>query len=262
MTRRPAGSSGGWRRTSAASPTTAGKLSPATLRRQAACAIAVKQIIDDRQFDFVGIKCHYDLSEYHCTQCLSAAFLPSRLDWDGPREPVACACEADGDGAMTMQVLQLLADAPALFVDLRHFDRQTGLWTLCNCGGQSVHYAGGNLKAVDLVPVIPKYGGVGCHVRYVGPAGELTFARLMHDRDGLALLACRGRSVEAKPEWLERSCPAWPHLFAEIDAPVDALLDQLHANHIHAVEGDHLGELESFARMVGIRFVNPGEDRP
>ena len=88
------------------------KLTRATLKFQAACAAAVKRIIAEREFDFVGIKCHYDMSEYVCTQCLSAAFLPSRIDWDGPREPIACACEADSDGAMTMQILQLLSDEP------------------------------------------------------------------------------------------------------------------------------------------------------
>ena len=80
---------------------------------------------------------------------------------------MVCACEADGDGALSMQILQLISGMPALFLDLRHFDRQSSLWTLCNCGGQSVYYARRsenpteNLEGVELVPVIPKYGGVG-----------------------------------------------------------------------------------------------------
>ncbi len=235
-----------------------GKLTRETLLDQAACAIAVKQIVAEREFDFIGIKCHYDLSEYHCTQCLSAAFLPSLLDWDGERLPMACACEADGDGALTMQILQLASGLPALFMDLRHCDRGRKLWTLCNCGGQSVAYAPGatpqdKLRQVELVPVIPKYGGTGAHVRYLGAPGPLTLARFMHDADGPLLLACLGQAVEADPAWRDRSCPAWPHLYVHIDADPDELLGTLHANHVHAVAGDLLPELANFAAMTGIR---------
>lgn len=237
------------------------KLTRENLEFQAACAEAVKRIIAERQFDFIGIKCHYDMSEYCCTQCLSAAFLPGRLDWEGERPPIACACEADGDAAMTMQVLQIISGLPALFLDLRHFDTETGLWTLCNCGGQSNYYShrsddpAENLEPVELVPVIAKYGGVGAHVHYVADPGPLTFARLVHDDEQPALIAFRGDAVEAKREWVEASCPAWPHIFARLEPEPHELLDELHANHVHAVGGDWVDALELFARTVGIPFV-------
>ncbi len=237
------------------------KLTRETLKYQASCAAAVKRIAAEREFDFIGIKCHYDLSEYYCTQCLSAAFLPAFADWDGPKEPMVCSCEADGDGALTMQVLQLISGLPALFLDLRHYDTESGLWTLCNCGGQSVFYArrsrepAENLAAVDLAPVIPKYGGVGAHVPYVGGPGPLTFARFVHDDREPSLVAFRGQAIEAQEEWTLDSCPAWPHVYASVEADHEAVLAGLHANHIHAVAGDRVDELEAFARMVGIAFV-------
>ena len=237
------------------------KLTRETLKEQCAHAMAVKQIIADHQFDFLGIKCHYDMSEYYCTQCLSAAFLPGTVDWDGPREAMACACEADGDGGMTMQILKLISGLPPLFLDLRHYDTERGLWTFCNCGGQATFYARRaadpleNLRAVELVPVIPKYGGTGAHVRYLGAPGELTCARIMHDRHGMALLAFKGEAREAKMEWLAQSCPEWPHLFVRTETAPQALLDGLHSNHIHAVAGDWMAELALFARLSDINFV-------
>jgi L-fucose isomerase len=237
------------------------KLTRETLKWQAACAAAVKRLAAEREFDFVGIKCHFDLSEYYCTQCLSAAFLPSLLDWDGRRAPMVCACEADGDGALTMQVLQLISGLPGLFLDLRYCDAESGVWTLCNCGGQSVFYArrsedpAQDLKALDLVPVIPKYGGVGAHVRYLGCEGPLTFARIVHDERGPSLVAFRGEAVPAHEEWMEKSCPAWPHIYARLEAEPKGILDGLHANHVHAVAGEWMDELEAFARMVGIPFA-------
>ncbi|MFW6189396.1 MAG: L-fucose/L-arabinose isomerase family protein [Planctomycetota bacterium] len=237
------------------------KLTRENLKFQAACAAAVKRTCEQRQFDFIGVKCHYDMSEYYCTQCLSAAFLPSRVDWDGPKKPVACACEADGDGALTMQILQLISGCPALFLDLRHYDRESDAWTLCNCGGQSNFYAersedpGENLRRVELVPVISKYGGVGAHVRYVGSPGPLTFARIQHDEQEPALVAFTGEAVPAEEGWLEQSCPAWPHIFAKTEVEPETLLEELHANHVHAAAGSWVEELKSFARMVDIPFA-------
>jgi L-fucose isomerase len=237
------------------------KLTRENLKFQAACAAAVKRLAAERQFDFVGIKCHFDLSEYYCTQCLSAAFLPSVVDWDGEKAPMVCACEADGDGALSMQILQLISGLPALFLDLRHCDADERIWTLCNCGGQSVYYAlregdESDLRKVDLVPVIPKYGGVGAHVHYVGSPGPMTFARIQHDGETPSLLAFTGEAVPAEEEWLEQSCAAWPHLFARIEVQPETILQELHANHVHAVAGEWLGELETFASMVGIPFTS------
>ncbi|MFO7959279.1 MAG: L-fucose isomerase [Candidatus Brocadiia bacterium] len=236
------------------------KLTRQNLEYQAATAAAVKRLAREREFDFVGIKCHFALSEYYCTQCLSAAFLPSLIDWDGRKAPMVCACEADGDGALTMQILQLISGFPALFLDLRHYEVESGYWVLCNCGGQSVYYSQRsdepeeNLKSVDLVPVIPKYGGVGAHVRYIGCEGEMTFARILHDDKEPSLIAFRGEAVPGQEAWLEKSCPAWPHIYASIDADHEELLTHLHANHVHAVAGDWMDELEMFARLTGIPF--------
>ena len=244
------------------------KLTRQTLQRQAACATAGKRIIREHEFDFISIKCHYDLSEYYCTQCLSAAFLPSCCDWDGVREPVACACEADGDGALTMQIMQLITGLPALFMDLRHYDAAQRRWTFCNCGGMSVFYAGReqdskkNLRKLKLVPVIPKYAGDGCHVRYLGAPGPLTCARLMHDAQGLCLMVFRAEALRAKKQWLGASCPAWPHVFATVPDDALEILQMLHANHIHAVAGDCVAELALFARLLGIRVVTPQTSAP
>jgi L-fucose/D-arabinose isomerase len=235
------------------------KLTRETLGFQVACAMAVKRLAREREFDFVGIKCHYDLSEYYCTQCLSASLLPFDLDWDGLREPMVCACEADADGALSMQILKLLSGLPPLFCDLRHFDEKAGLWTLCNCGGQSVYYSRRssdpteNLAAVELVPVIPKYGGTGAHVRYVGCAGPLTFARLTHDTQAPELLVFKGEAVEAEEGKLAESCPQWPQLFVKTHFGPQELLGSLHANHVHAVAGDWVEPVKRFAAMVGVR---------
>ena len=44
-----------------------GKLIENSLKMQIRCYFATKELIKDRKLDFVGIKCHYELSEYYVT---------------------------------------------------------------------------------------------------------------------------------------------------------------------------------------------------
>jgi len=77
----------------------------------------------------------------------------------------------------------------------------------------------------------------------------------MHDANGLALLGFKADAQPATIDMVKESCPNWPHVFVKIDADPTDLLDKLHANHVHAVAGDCMAELEMFAKMVGIPFI-------
>ena len=90
------------------------QLTPEKLQLQIRHYEAIKQIIREHHYDFVGVKCHYEMSRHYCTQCISAAFCNDPYDWDGPKEPVVYACEADCDAALTMQILKLLTHDPVI----------------------------------------------------------------------------------------------------------------------------------------------------
>jgi L-fucose isomerase len=234
------------------------KLTEQALRFQIKCYIALKEIIAERRFDFVGVKCHYDLSEYYVTQCLAAALCNDPYDWDGPKEPVVFSCEADSDGALTMQILKLVSGQPALFFDFRHYDAQDGVFVFCNCGAMATWYAersddpAANLKSVHLCPIIPKYGGRGCHVQYVAREGGVTLGRLSRTMDRYKLTLFRGefrRYPEAK---LQETCPVWPHAFVRVKMDPLVLIDRYDSNHVHGVYGDHIAELQTFCELKGI----------
>ena len=235
------------------------KLTQANLKTQIRHYYATKEIIEERQFDFVAVKCHYEMSEYYSTQCLSAAFLNDPYDWEGKKEPVVCACEADADGAITMQILKLLSGKPVIFTDLRHYDASNDVMVLCNCGAMSTWYAGRsdqpeeNLGGVKIMPVIPKYGGTGGHVRFIGTEGPMTFARLFR-RSGCFHMTIFQASLERFPEEkLNETCPAWPHLFARLSTPARTIIPRLGSNHIHGVAGDFRAELMKFCALTGIQ---------
>lgn len=236
------------------------KLTPESLRMQINCYIALKELIGERGLSFVGVKCHYDLSEYFVTQCLSAALCNDPYDWDGAKEPVVFACEADSDAALTMQVLKLVSNLPVLFMDFRHFMKNENLFTFCNCGACATWYAAKsaqpaeNLRRVALCPVIPKYGGNGCHVQFMAASGPMTFARMTHQMDRYVMQAFEGTFETLPPERMRETCAAWPHGYASVRSDPIALLDRFASNHIHAVSGAHLNALRAFCKLTGVEF--------
>jgi L-fucose isomerase len=235
-----------------------GKLTPENLKTQIRHYYATKDIIRERRFDFVAVKCHYEMSEYYSTQCLSAAFLNDPYDWDGEKETTVFACEADADAAVTMQILKLMSGKPVIFTDLRHYDAENDIMVLCNCGAMSTWYTRRsavpeeNLQDVSLDPVIPKYGGSGCHVRYMAGEGPMTFARLFRKAGRFHMTIFQGNIERFPEEKMNETCAAWPHLFARLSVPAHDLVPRLGSNHIHGVAGDYRAELQKFCAWKNI----------
>ena len=234
------------------------KLTADSLKTQIRHYYATKELIEEKKFNFLGVKCHYDMSEYYVTQCLSAAFFNDPYDWDGPKEPVVFSCECDGDAALTMQVMKLVSNKPVIFADFRHYDEKDNAFAFCNCGAMSTWYAGRsddakeNLKSVNLCPIISKYGGKGCHVQYIAKEGEMTFGRLSRYMDKYKLFLFKGKFKELPIEKLQETCAVWPHGFAETLADPYKVIDRYESNHVHAVPGNYIEELKKFCELKDI----------
>lgn len=232
---------------------------PEKLKTQIRHYEATKKIIEENQLDFIGVKCHYEMSRHYCTECLSAAFLNDPYDWNGRKEPVVCACEADSDAALTMQILRLLTEEPVVFMDVRHYDRDYGVMVFCNCGSQSTYYASGtedykkNLGKVTLYPALDIYAGGGCHVNLQTRPGKATIARLCRKAKGrysMTVIPCE--FVELPKEKEAETTMEWPHVFAKLPFDHNIFLERFGANHCHAVYGDHVEELKMICRMLDI----------
>ena len=221
---------------------------------------ATRKIIEKNNFDFVGVKCHYEMSRYYCTQCLGAAFFNDPYDWNGPKEPFVFACEADSDAALTMQILKLLTGDPIIFMDIRHYDPEYKVMVFCNCGSQSTYYAGKsddpkeNLKNVTLYPCLEIYAGGGAHVNCMTKAGQATIARLQRNEDKYRLTVIPTEFVELPREKMAETTVEWPHVFAKLPFDYQVFLDKFDANHCHAVYGDHVEELRMICKMLDIEM--------
>jgi len=236
------------------------QLTPDKLKKQIRHYEATKQIVRDKKLDFLGVKCHYEMSRHHCTQCLSAAFMNDPYDWDGPKKPTAYACEADSDAALTMQILKLLTNEPVLFMDVRHWDNERGIMVFCNCGSEATYYATGtddykaNLKKTTLYPALSIYSGGGAHVNLMTHAGKATVARLCRKNDVYRMVMFDAEFVELAPEVMKETTEEWPHVFAKLPFDYREFLDKFDANHCHAVYGSHVAEISKVCSMLGIEI--------
>ena len=243
---------------------------PEKLKTQIRHYEATKKIIDENELDFVGVKCHYEMSAHYCTQCLSAAFLNDPYDWDGAKEPFVCACEADSDAALTMQILKLLTGDPAIFMDVRHWDEENQVLEFCNCGSESTWYAAKsddpdeNMKNVTLFPCLDIYAGGGCHVNCQTAPGLCTIARLCRSMDengkrNYRMVMFTADLVSMPKEREKLTNEEWPHNFAKLHFDYHVFLDNFDANHAHAVYGDHIDELKTICKMMNIAVEVLGE---
>jgi L-fucose isomerase len=237
------------------------QLTPARLERQVRAYLATKDIAAEYGWDFLGIKCHYEMSEYYAVQCLSATLLNDPYDWEGPKEPSVVSCEADSDGALSMQLLKLISGQPVALLDVRFYDQQAGLWVLSNCGAAPTWFAARsddpaeNLAQVQLVPSTPKYLAGGAHVWFQFREGPVTVARLQRAGDAYQLVVLRGTVEERPVDSVVGSSTIWPLAFVRLDSPVESLVETLNANHLHLVSGDFTQELELAAKFLRIETI-------
>jgi L-fucose isomerase len=237
---------------------TEGKAAPQHVQAQIRQYLALRGMIEDFSLDFLSIKCHYDLSEYLVTACLAIMFLNDPYDWNGPKAPFAASCEADNDGALTMQILKLISGFPSLLFDVRHYDAEQRIYTFCNCGAMPSWYAARspvpeeNLAQIALEPVISKYAGDGAHFPYICRSGEITLARLTRIDGQYRMFLAPAEFVEVSRSKMAETCSVWPHGFIRMNVEPEDFIDRYRTNHAHAIPGNHLETLEIFCQMMEI----------
>ncbi len=226
------------------------------LERQVRGYIATAQLAAERGFDFVGVKCQPELSDGYASHCVCHMLMNGCEDADGQKEAVVHACEADVDGALTMQILHLLSGgSPAGLLDVRWMDPRSGVLTLANCGAIPAAFAadGADPSGLSRVRMVPHSfgGGGGAALPFVAAPGKVTLARLCR-RKGTYWMAVAGGEVERRdPEMLSRTTAEFPQAFVRVDGARE-LLAEFGSNHIHIVRGDFREELHQFCRLAGI----------
>ncbi len=229
------------------------------------CYIATKDIIEEKGLDFVAIKCMPDLVNHYIPQCISAAFLPGPYDADGKKEPISMACEADGDGALSMEILKdLSGGSPVLFGDVSHMNDSTNTVYIPNCGAQCTWFAGrsekqeDNLKHVEIRPSVRPAGGA--TVYFTAAPGPVTLARLYRDTGNYRMAIIPGEAITLPEEELAEFIKArgkhqLPTMFVKVKMDLEHLVQEFGSNHISGVAGQYVEELVHLCKMLDITPV-------
>jgi L-fucose isomerase len=249
------------------------KLTPGldgTLARQVRMYLAMKDFCKLEGIDFCGLTGQLDMTEWpeYCIADLQEALLNDIGDWeDKEKKPIICATECDSNGALTMQIMHLLTDTPALFADLRHYHEKEDIYDLVNSGQHAPWFAKRssnartNWKQCRIFPGSDFYfrGGGGSVQFYAAPAKKVTFARIVRRHGHYLMHIFTGSFEQFGDQKLERLAKQttyeWPHAFARFDISLKTLRDNYSSNHIHAVIGDHVAALVAACEVLGIEPI-------
>jgi L-fucose isomerase len=240
------------------------QLTPELLERQIRSYYAMRELIDEWNLDFSGIKGQPELTTHFATMDITEAFLNDPYDWDGPKDTHVCATEADMDAALTMQLLKGLSGTPVLFADVRYHHADRDVWDLCNSGQHATWFAARsddpaeNMRHVHLHPEDFFFPAGGASVHHLAAPGDFTFARLTRLDGRYRMQVLRGafeQYDEATNEAMMRQTTYhWPHAFARFDASADEILGRYGSNHIHAVPGDRVEDLRLLCELLDVDY--------
>ena len=240
------------------------QLTPELLERQLRTYHAMRELIEEWNLDFTGIKGQPELTTHYTTMDVAEAFLNDPYDWEGPKAPHVCATEADMDAALTMKLLGGLSGTPALFADMRHYHADRGIWDLCNSGQHATWFAARsddpdeNLRHVHFLPEDFYFPAGGAAVHHLAAPGDFTFARLSRLDGRYRMQVVRGAletyDDDTNEALMRQSTYHWPHAFARLDASPDEVLGRYGSNHIHAVPGDRVAELRAVCDLLEIDY--------
>jgi len=240
------------------------QLTPEKLKLQIRSYLAVREMIQEMGLSFVGFKAQPELTDHFVTMDVAEAFLNDPYDWNGPKEPIVAATEADMDGALTMEVLKHITGKPVLFADLRHYDEELGVFDLCNSGTHPTYFAGKsndpdvNLPKVEFYPQGFYFPAGGASVRHFAASGKVTLARLARRKGQYWLAILPAEFIELSRDTAEKKAKEvqinWPHAYARFDVEPEEFLEEYDSNHIHGTYGDWVEELVWVAKMLNIPY--------
>jgi L-fucose isomerase len=222
--------------------------------------IALREVIKEKGYDFLSVKCLPELPSCYTTFCVAHALLNDASD-DGFGEKCAyvASCEADANGALTMQIMNNITGGTTMFTDVLYYDYEENMVRMCNCGSQPTDFAKSRKEVTWVTEGLREFDWVlgGACPRYVGKPGKLTIARLSRINREYVMLITTGEALDIPLEKINETNSQQPHVFARLDCSRERFVDALRANHIHVVSGDIKNELITSCEVLGIKPVLP-----
>jgi L-fucose isomerase len=222
--------------------------------------LALREVIREKGYDFISVKCLPELPSCYTTFCVAHALLnDSSDDGFGEKESFVCACEADANGALTMQILNNITNDATMFTDVLYYDYDENMVRMCNCGSQPTDFARSRKDITWVTEGLREFDWVigGACPRYVGKPGRVTIARLSRVNGEYVMLITGGEALDMPLEKINETNSQQPHVFVRLDCSREGFIDALRANHVHVVYGDCTQELVTACDVLDIKSVIP-----
>lgn len=221
---------------------------------------ALREVIAEKNYDFIAVKCLPELPSCYTTFCVAHALLNDRADDGfGGRASFVSACEADANGALTMQILNNITQDTTMFTDVLYYDYRENMVRMCNCGSQPTDFAASRKSVTWVHEGLREFHWTlgGACPRYVGKPGRVTAARLSRVDRRYVMLIVSGEALEMPLEKINETNSQQPHVFVRLDCAPERFVDSLRSNHIHVVQGEWKEELQVTCRVLDIQPVVP-----
>ena len=206
--------------------------------------LALRDMVDEYKWDFVGVKCQPEMINNYCSVCLGMA----QLNDDG----IPTTCECDTSGVLTSYMMALLSDEPVYMGDTADLSYETQVLTLANCGAMAMRLA----RPDEPVQLTRQYYFMGqtpgiC-TTYQCRAGTGTLARLNRCQGQYSMVISPAEMVNLPDSAKNERKARWPHAFVKLPGNVQALVDTMLGNHYNFAYGDYVAPLVQVCDFLDI----------
>jgi L-fucose/D-arabinose isomerase len=219
---------------------------------------ALREIIKENGYDFISVKCLPEMPSCYTTFCVAHALLNDTSDDGfGGKCSFVCGCEADSNGALTMQIINNITDKTTMFTDISFYDYKDNMLRLCNCGSQPTDFASSRKEVTWVTEGLKEFEwkiGGACP-RYVGKPGKVTIARLSRINREYVMMIATGNALDMPLKKINETNSQHPHIFVKLDCDPENFINSLRSNHLHIVFGDYKEELITTCDVLNIKPI-------
>ena len=208
------------------------------LYKTMALYVALKNFCKEKEWTAVNVKCQYEFSkEYRVVPCVALSMLAD--------EGVVTSCEGDMLVTVSQMILTAITGCTSTYGDSLSQEGKVIKFSPCGFMPFSMAAPGARVQKFLEHP-----GFSGIQVCGVMRPERVTFLRLVEDVGGYHLLYGTGNGLPTEPRG---GC--MPALDVELDGDANELCKHYAGQHYALAYGDWAVELESFAKLMGIKTI-------
>ena len=217
-----------------------------TLKKFGNIYLAVDEIIRERGYSAISIKCVEGMKKYmNFPPCMILSMLGDKLP---------AICEDDALGLVTQLILKYLTGQSTTFVEMYEFMKDRILVGVCGFVPCAF------IKGQKKVSVYGGWGGLNEGIMNTSAMKEglVTLARLGYTGEDYYLHAVTGEGKKPR-KWEELGwsspAPQFPGLEVTLDRPVEQFAEEILSQHYLLVYGDLREQLKNFCKLLEIRYL-------